>query len=64
MLESNRDKTLSQIEQAQQAIQNRIAELRFSTASGREITDLSDALSHLAILLQSFGNDSGRILWE
>jgi len=65
MLESNRDRTLSRIDHAQRAIQNRVAELRVSPASGsREITDLSDALNHLAILLQNFSDESGRILWD
>jgi len=65
MLESNRDKVLVRIEQAQQAIQDRVTELRFAVSNdSREANDLRNAWSHLGILLGQFSSEGGSILWE
>ncbi len=65
MLESDRNRALVRIESAQQAIQNRIAELRFVPAkSAREVSDLSNALTQLGILLEQLDYESEKTLWD
>jgi hypothetical protein len=65
MLESDRNRALVRIESAQQAIQDRIAQLRFVPAkSGREVSDLSNALTQLGILLEQLDYENERTLWD
>lgn len=65
MLERDRNRALSQIECAQQAIRNRAAQLREAPANhDREARDLSKALNNLGILLHHAAADSGRLLWD
>ena len=65
MLESSRERTLARIEKAQQAIRDRVEELRFDPGTGeREERDLRDALSHLGNLLNHLGSPRGGLLWD
>jgi hypothetical protein len=65
MWETDRGKTLFQIERAQKAIQERVLELRYLPPSNvREVHDLGYASTHLEILLQCLGNENGGLLWD
>ena len=53
LIESDKTKLLARIEHAKQAIQDRIAELhRVPENTAHECSDLSDALTHLDMLLE------------
>ena len=65
MVESDRNLVLTRIEQAQQAIQERVLELRDAPrADGREMQDLTSALIYLGILLMHIGSEGESLLWE
>ena len=64
MLERDREKTMSQIECAQQAIQARVSELRSAAVNVREIHDLCSALTNLEMLSQRLDSESERVLWD
>jgi len=65
MVESDRNLVLARIEQAQQAIQERVLELRDAPrADGREMQDLTSALIYLGILLMHIGSEGESLLWE
>ena len=65
MVESDRNLVLTRIEQAQQAIQERVLELRdVPRSDGREMQDLTSALIYLGILLMHIGSEGESLLWE
>ena len=65
VVESKRDRALPQIELAQRAIHDRVAELRHdSSGTVRELQDLNNALVYLGILLQYISRDTGNLLWD
>ncbi len=65
MLELDRGKASSRIARAEQAIQERMAELRATPAAHpREPQDLNHASTHLRILHQQIGSQSERMLWD
>lgn len=65
MLECDRGKTLSHVQCAQRAIEDRVAELHVvQSQSGREVQDLSNALTHLGILRHYLGNETENTLWD
>jgi hypothetical protein len=64
MLECNPYNALPKIELAQIAIQDRIVELAYlGNRDNREFLDIVNALSHLKILLRSWHEKDGLILW-
>lgn len=64
ILETQREKVLPRIDRARHAISARMSELRSAQSkSGRETTDLGDALRYLAILSHHLGRDTG-VLWD
>lgn len=65
VVESNRDRALPQIELAQRAIHNRVAQLQKDPHSNpRELQDLHNASVYLGILLQHIGRETGNLLWD
>lgn len=65
MVESDRCLVLTRIEQAQQAIEERVLELRDVPRSDtREMQDLTSALIYLGILLMNLGSEGESLLWE
>jgi len=64
VVESDREKALSEIARAQKAIQERVAELRHTPLNNpRERQDLDNASIYLGILLQHIGK-TGSLLWD
>lgn len=65
MVENDRDLALARIERAQNAINERLAELHeIPPADTREMRDLTSALIYLGILLKQIGCESERLLWD
>jgi hypothetical protein len=65
ILEPKREKVVTQIDRARQAIWNRRSELQSLPPSNqREPADIDYALRYLAILSHHVGRDTGKILWE
>ena len=65
VLEGDRYKAKAKIDRAQQAIENRLIELRSHTPSSpREPQDLCNALLYLGILLQNISTEAGGVLWD
>ncbi|HEV3510758.1 MAG TPA: hypothetical protein VGS05_03580 [Candidatus Sulfotelmatobacter sp.] len=65
VVESDRNRALPQIDLAQKAIHDRVAELRANPSSNpRELQDLNSALVYLGILLQYIGAETGNLLWD
>ena len=65
VLEGDRYKAKAKIDRAQQAIEDRLIELRSETPSSpREPQDLFNALLYLGILLQHMTSDTGGVLWD
>jgi len=64
MLESDRNKALSNIERAKKAIHARLAELRIVPGETREARDLTSALNHLRILLRHARGENWHVLWD
>ena len=65
MVEHDRNKALSEIERARDAIQQRTRELQYGAPSNpREVQDLMNALTYLRILLTHMNADTGGLLWD
>jgi len=65
VLEGDRYKAKAKIDRAQQAIQDRMMELRSQAPNTpREPQDLCNALLYLGILLQHMSGDAGGVLWD
>lgn len=65
VLEGDRHKAKGKIDRAQQAIADRMLELRSqSPNSPREPQDLSNALLYLSILMQHISSEAGGVLWD
>jgi len=65
VLEGDRCKAKTKIDRAQQAIEERLIELRSeSPSSPREPQDLCNALLYLGILMQNMSADAGGVLWD
>lgn len=65
VLEGDRYKAKVKIDRAQQAIQDRMAQLRSETpCTPREPQDLCNALLFLGILMQHISGDAGGVLWD
>lgn len=65
MVENDRSLALTRIERAQEAIQERVAELQnMSPMNMREMQDLTSALIYLGILLMQVGEESESLLWD
>lgn len=65
VLEGDRFKAKGKIDRAQQAIADRMLELRSETPNTpREPQDLSNALLYLSILMQHISTEAGGVLWD
>jgi hypothetical protein len=65
MVEHDRNKALSEIEKARDAIQQRTRELQYGAPSSpREVQDLMNALTYLRILLTHMNAETGTLLWD
>jgi hypothetical protein len=65
VLEGDRHKAKTKIDRAQQAIQDRLIELRSQApCTAREPQDLCNALLYLGILLQHISTEAGGVLWD
>jgi len=65
MKEHDRRRALTQIEGAQQAIRERLVELRDAPReNASEFQDLEGASVYLSILLQCIATESGKFLWD
>jgi len=65
MVENDRNTAVTRIENAQRAIQERVAELHESASSDvREMQDLTSAFIYLGILLMQVGGESESLLWD
>lgn len=65
MVEHDRGKALLEIENARNAIQQRVQEIRGVRPSNpREMQDLDSALTYLDILLLQMGTEGGALLWD
>ncbi len=65
VLEGDRFKAKGKIDRAQQAIADRMLELRSQDPNTpREPQDLSNALLYLSILMQHISSEAGSVLWD
>lgn len=65
VLEGDRFKAKSKIDRAQQAIADRMLELRSQNPNTpREPQDLSNALLYLSILMQHISSEAANVLWD
>jgi hypothetical protein len=65
MVEHDRNKALSEIEKARDAIQQRTRELQYGAPSSpREVQDLMNALTYLRILLTHMNAETATLLWD
>jgi len=65
VVEHDRQRALPQIELAQRAIHNRVAQLQKDPpCNPRELQDLNNASIYLGILLQHIGSETGNLLWD